>query len=562
MKKHKWQVLAGALAALSLILAGCSSGAEAGARSEATTSDAAQIDINPQDPTTLRDGGELQIAADQMPDNWNYYQLDGPTGDGFRILSTVMPTIWAQNPDGTVHNNTDYVESAELTSSQPQVVTYQLNPKAKWSTGEPLSWRDFAAQAAALSGTKADYTIGTSAGYEDIAAVERGATDQEVRVTFKRSFAEWQTIFSPLYPASIFGTAGEFNTGWLHAPKVTAGPFKIGTIDLSEQTVTVVRDPHWWGTTPRLDAITFRVIRNADLVQAMATGKIDFYFIGSKVDLLNGARQTSGVVVREAMATDYSTLVFNGAANAILADQGVRVAMQKGIDTKAISTAVLGQFLSDPKPLGNHLFLHGNPAYKDNSGIVSFDPPAARKRLDELGWKLVGDVRVKGGKELSVRFVIGAGNPVSDKVSQMVRDQLKNIGVQVNIEPTPAADYFKSYVNVGNFDLSTFRWLVTAFPVTNSRGVYYLDPANVNENYGKVGNAGINSLFDQALAELDPGQRLRIADQIDQEIWKTGSQLPLFQTSGAVAVRDTVANFGAAGYAAVPYNWIRVGFTR
>ncbi len=51
-----------------------------------------------------------------------------------------------------------------------------------------------------------------------------------------------------------------------------------------------------------------------------------------------------------------------------------------------------------------------------------------------------------------------------------------------------------------------------------------------------------------------------LANQIDEEIWKSGSQLPLFQTSGTVAVRKTVANFGAAGYAEVPYDWVNVGF--
>jgi peptide/nickel transport system substrate-binding protein len=116
-------------------------------------------------------------------------------------------------------------------------------------------------------------------------------------------------------------------------------------------------------------------------------------------------------------------------------------------------------------------------------------------------------------------------------------------------------------VNVGNFDISTFRWLVTAFPLTNSRGVYYVDPNNVNENYGKVGTSTINGLFDEATAELDGAKRAALANRIDQEIWKSGSQLPLFQSSGAVAVRETVANYGAAGYASLPFDWVKIGFT-
>lgn len=519
------------------------------------------IEVNPRDPRDLREGGELRIAADQLPDNWNYYQLDGPTGDGYRMISTVLPTPWGQTADGDVQLDTDFVESATLTSQEPQVITYRLNPRARWSTGEPLSWRDFAAQADALSGDHGDYKVASTTGYENIAKVEAGATEHEVKVTFDRTFAEWQTIFSPLYPASMYGSSEEFNTGWLSAPKVTGGPFKIESIDVPGQSVTVVRDPNWWGTRPRLDRITFRVILKAELPDAMASGTTDFYFIGSNAELFERSQHIPGAEVRRAPATDYSTIAFNGTAGSILDDQDLRLAIQKGIDTDAIAKSVLGGVVTDPKPLGNHLFLHSAKAYNDNSSIARFDPGAARQKLDSLGWKVDGEVRTREGKTLDVRFVIGSGNAISQKVAEMVQAQLKDIGVKVTIEPVPAADYFKSFVNVGNFDLSTFRWLVTALPVTNSRGVYYLDPDVVNENYGRIGNETINALFDRTLSELDGAKRLALANQIDVEIWKSGSQLPLFQTSGTVAVRSTVANFGAAGYASVPYDWVSIGFT-
>ena len=546
--------MAAAAIAVTLLVAACTaSGASRQAR---------QTDVNPHDSAALRDGGQLRLAADQLPDNWNYYELDGPTGDGYRMISTVLPTLWAQNADGTVRINKDFLESAELVSHEPQVIVFRLNPKARWSTGEPLSWEDFKAQVDALSGARNDYKVASTTGYEDIARVERGSTDREVRITFKRKFAEWQTIFSPLYPASLYATAREFNTGWLTSPKVTAGPFKIGSIDPVAQSVTVIRDPGWWGPRPRLDAITFRVIPKTALADSMAGGLIDSYGIGSNADLFGQSQHIAGTVIRQVPATDYSTLVFNGKPGAILDDAGLRIAVQKGIDTKAITTTVLGRIAPDAKPLGNHLFLPTAKEYRDNSAIATFDPPAARRELDSLGWKLDGDVRRKDGRALVIRFVIGGGNALSRQISGMVQTQLRNIGAQVGIQTVPAADYFRSYVNVGDFDISTFRWLVTAIPLTNSRGVYYLDPDNVNENYGKIGNRIINALFDEATAELDGGKRAALAQRIDREIWKEGSQLPLFQSSGAVAVRDTVANFGAAGYASVPYDWVKVGFTR
>ena len=48
--------------------------------------------------------------------------------------------------------NTDYFTSVELTSTNPQVVTYTINPKAVWSDGTPITWEDIASQIHATSG--------------------------------------------------------------------------------------------------------------------------------------------------------------------------------------------------------------------------------------------------------------------------------------------------------------------------------------------------------------------------------------------------------------------------
>jgi ABC-type transport system substrate-binding protein len=169
---------------------------------------------------------------------------------------------------------------------------------------------------------------------------------------------------------------------------------------------------------------------------------------------------------------------------------------------------------------------------------------------------------------LEIRFVVKAGGLSSEQASQLVQGQLKEIRVRINIEPVSAADYFRRYVNIGNFGISTFRWPVTDFSVTNSRGVYYLDPINVNKNYGKVGNGIINKLFEQALSELDPGRRVVLAKRIDEEIWKSGSQLPLFQVPARrrcmsrwrISVLPATPQFHATGsVSASPGNTNRTG---
>ncbi|WP_245847884.1 ABC transporter family substrate-binding protein [Lentzea kentuckyensis] len=551
-----------ALAAIALTLTACGGPSKTDSGLKGSEGTVGQADINPQDASKVKDGGEFRWPVDQLPDNWNYNQLDGTVADGRRMIDTMMPNLYKQLPDSTIEVNKDYLDEAKLASSDPQVLEFKINSKAKWSDGKPLSWEDFEAMWKSLNGTDKAYEIAGSTGYEDIEKVEKGASDQDVKVTFKKKFAEWKGIFSPLYPKAMSASAEEFNKGWADAPKITAGPFKIGTIDRTGKLVTVVRDSAWWGDKPKLEKITFRQVDRTALADALANGQIDYFDIGSSVDNFTRAKSMQGVTIRQAITPDYSHITFNGADSSILKDAKLRVALMRGIDPKVIAKALLGQMLKgDAQVTGNHFFLLGTKEYKDNSAVASFDKEAAKKQLDELGWKLEGETRKKDGKELVIRYVIPTPNPVSDQIAKLVQSQLKEIGAKVDVQAVPSTDFFKQFVNVGNFDMTGFRWLSSATPISDSKGIYSLDPAATNQNYGRIGSDEVNKLLEQANGELDDTKRAALANEADKKIWELGHQLPLYQLPGAVAIKSNVANMGAVAFANRPYDYIHMGFT-
>jgi peptide/nickel transport system substrate-binding protein len=79
-------------------------------------------------------------------------------------------------------------------------------------------------------------------------------------------------------------------------------------------------------------------------------------------------------------------------------------------------------------------------------------------------------------------------------------------------------------------------------------------------NFGKIGNASIDAKIDQTLSELDENAARNLANQVDAMIWQEGFNLPLFQSPGDIAVRTSLANFGAPGLADVDYT--AIGFMR
>ena len=78
----------------------------------------------------------------------------------------------------------------------------------------------------------------------------------------------------------------------------------------------------------------------------------------------------------------------------------------KGIDRQTIANVTQRGLVDNPAPLNNHIYVAGQEGYQDNSAVVAFDPEAAKRELDALGWKMNGQFREKDGKQLVIRDVL------------------------------------------------------------------------------------------------------------------------------------------------------------
>ncbi len=559
--RRAWR-LAVPLAVVALIAGACSSGNTGGTAAPAPGAEAqkaGQNDINPMDVSKLKPGGDFRWAIAEIPPNFNRNQVDGSLSDNADIMSSMMPRAFLADASGTPQINKDYFTDIKLTSTDPQqVITYTINPKAKWSDGTNLTWQDLDAQFKALNGADTAYRVSSSTGYSDIEKVTQGTDERQAVVTFKNKFSDWQSLFSPLYPKTLNATPETFNTGLAAKPGVTAGPFKFDSVDQTAKKLTVKPDPNWWGAKPVLNSIIYVALDISAQVQALVNNEIDYTNIGSSVNDNKTARATQGVVVRQALAPDYRHITFNGAQGSILADKDLRVAIMKGINRDGIAQALLNGVSNSPKTLGNHIYVEGLQGYQDNSAVVKYDKAAAAAALDNLGWKLNGNTRSKDGKNLEIRDVIPTGVAPSAQEAQLAQQNLAEIGVTLKIETVPTAGFFKQFVNTGNFDITHFAWLGTPFPVSSSGSIYGLYP-DIQQNYGRIGTPEVNDLFKQANAELDTAKKITLANDIDKKIWDEGFSLLLYQRPQNHAVRSTIANFGSPGFAAVDYT--KIGFT-
>ena len=378
-------VVAGA-AALALVLTSCGNGG--GGNGEVVGTDEVEAgvnDVNPLPRDQLRDGGDLSWPLDQIPDNFNQLQIDGNLQENNEVMNALMPSAFLVQPDASVEVDQNYFTSVELTGQDPQQITYTINPEATWNDGTPLTWRDMQSQWQALNGTNDAFLVVTTTGYEDIASVERGVDDKQAVVTLARNFGEWRSLFSPVYPTATTSDPATFNEGWINQVRTTAGPFTFQSLDQAGQTITLVRNEQWWGEPAKLDRIIFRVTERAALADSLANGEIDFYAIGSDVNLFQRARGIQGTEIRQATEPQYNHITLNGGEGSIVADAELRKAVVRGINRQAIADALIGQIVPETTPLGNYIYVQGSEDYVDHSQGVSYDPAAARSALDAAG---------------------------------------------------------------------------------------------------------------------------------------------------------------------------------
>ena len=540
-------------ATCALLMSGCGSNTSAPTPTAASPAATANS-VNAMPRERLRDGGTFTWAMTQMPSNFNYHQIDGTIFDGARVSSALMPWVFQTDATGTPVWNRDYLASEPtLTTTNGQVVTYEINTKAAWYDGTPITWEDFYWQWKANNGNDQAFHISAANGYENIRNVERGKDDREVIVTFEMAFADWQSLFAPLYPASTNKDPKVFNEGWADQLLTTAGPFKFDSLNRTTQTITLVRNEKWWGNPATLERIVFRAIDTNAHVEALANGEVDAVDVGPDANKYRRALAIEGANIRVAGGPNFRHVTING-TSPVLSDVRVRRALAMAIDRAAIARALLGPLDITPEPLSNHIFMTNQKGYRDNSGeIGKYDPEKAARLLDEAGWVLQGNTRSKDGHALEITCVIPADIQSARQETELIQNMLARVGVKMNIDAAPSNDFFDKYVTPGQFDFTVFSWIGTPYPMSSAKSIY-ANPVrgpdgqlNVKQNYARIGSAEIDALFDQANAEFDHDRAVEIANRVDAAIWQEVHSLTLYQRPEIFAVKKGLANFGAFG---------------
>jgi len=393
-------------------------------------------------------------------------------------------------------------------SKDGKTYTLKLKKDLKWSDGKPLTADDMAFTFEMIK-DKAN-TISQFTAIQPFLDKITVVDPTTVTVTFTQPQPFPENVAGPgfiILPKHIYGPAYEKdktldNAEENNKPTVFSGAYMLKEWKVGES-MTFVANPDYVMGKPKIENLVIKFFAEPEAsYAALAAGQIDWIPNLQPADGQEIKKLTKDVTFFSLYGSYREYLVFNlhGMAkddlatpgNAALQDVRVRKAIRLGIDREKLVKEALGGLAS----VSDDLYDQTQYKVKDVS-FVKYDAAAAGKLLDEAGWKMGSDnIREKDGQKFELSYVSTTSGQRKANMA-VIQQDLAKIGIKVNLDNKPAAEFFAPFpqngiLATGKFDLGEFaNNTVTTNPANASvRALMTCMEMVTEKNQGGQNNGG------------------------------------------------------------------------
>ena len=363
-------------------------------------------------------------------------------------------------------------------------------------------------------------------------------------MTFKAAYPDWTSCCRPVKAESV-EDAETFNKGWTTLKNDwLSGPFKLEKYDNTQKVLTQVPNDKWWGDKPLLDKMTFRAI-SPDATARLRERRARHLRHRARPRRLPRAKGVADATIREAAGPNFRHFTFNTKAG-LLKDQNVRQAIVKGLDRERSASPTWPGSTGPPAAEQQHLVQQPGGLQGHRRGDRHrLRPREGEVRPRRAGWTAGADgVREKDGKKLEVKFSQLAGVKVSENEALQAQNQLKAIGVKVDIVAVPIAKFQDgSVLSNHEFEIIAFSWIGTPYPFGGIKQIY---GTGSETNYSQVSIPRVDEMAKKIDSTTDAAGST-LANEAAKLIWENVMTLPLYQRPELIAAKSKLANYGAFG---------------
>jgi peptide/nickel transport system substrate-binding protein len=581
------------LAGAAVALAGCSSTGSTGG-SGAANNNTINADPNalalakPYVRPKVPDMGAVAVSEDESFTNYNNNLSSTNDVANIYVDNLVQPGTFFVNDVNNVTKvqlDGDLMSSVKVVSNTPQVIQYNINPKAVWQDGAPVDCADFYLQWLAGNATSGDLVAAFQnalTGYDHVGGVACSNNNKTVTVTFSKQWADWQGLFGNMVPAHVLTKAigitddqltklndsnaadkatllkvADFYSGGANADHgfaginlandLSAGPYMIQSADGKADSI-LVRNPKWWGNpagpskvdirTNTDDQSAYQQLQNKEIQveggQPDAAVAQEVNASGGQYKLITGIGVT------------YEHLDYNAANPVFKQYPELRKALSDCVNRQDVITKVIADVDPAIKPLGMVLFLPNEASYQDHYANTGHgDEAAAKQVLTAAGWTMgASGYMTKGGQTATITI----GHKTNDRREQTVQAiqaECKQAGIQ--IQDFTSDGFNGKDLPAGNYQVALFAWTGSPFK-SGLDGIYQTKSGGLGQsNYQGYSDPKVDALFQKADGELDFATRAKELTQADQYIAQDGFTLPLFTLPEFAVTDGTVMAMGDNG---------------
>lgn len=317
--------------------------------------------------------------------------------------------------------------------------------------------------------------------------------------------------------------AKAFNNHWANSTMCGTGPLIFKRWE-REQEVVLVRNPDYWGNPFFFTQVVYRNISNPNTaLEQILQNELDWGAIPQKDHFIQSQTRpevTSGKVALEKFTYPaYRYLGFNQRRE-LFKDKRVRWAFSHAIPIEEIIEKIyfnLAERLTGP-------FLPGSTGYDSSLEPIPYDLDKARQLLDEAGWvdsdgDGVRDKQIAGTKVNAIcDLIIYADSPQYRAIAEIIKENARRIGVEVQITPTQWALMLQK-LRKKEFDACILGWAMNW--KTDPYQIWHSSQADLEDSSNSIGykNEEVDRLIEELRVTLDEPRQVEIYKQIHRIIY-------------------------------------------
>jgi len=346
----------------------------------------------------------------------------------------------------------DLAESWDISPDGMQII-FHLRKGVLWHDGKEFTADDVVFTYNTVISPKVPTPY--SSNYGPVRSVEK-VDRYAVKVIYKEPFApSLESWAMGIIPKHIL-EGKDISDEYYNRNPIGTGPYKIKEWVTGQKIVLEAFDDYFEGRA-KIDRYIARVIPdNATMFLELKFGGIDFmgltppqYKLQADTEFFNKYFQKF-----KYPSFGYTYLGYN-LLEPKFKDKRVRQALTYAINKKDIIEGVLlgyGTPCTGPFPPESWAY---NPDAKD----LEYDPAKAVKLFEEAGWKKgQSGILEKDGKPFSFTVLVNQGNDARLKTAQIIKENLKAVGVDMNIKVLEWQAMLHQFVDKKRFEAVIMGW--------------------------------------------------------------------------------------------------------